>query len=88
MTSVPPVELGEGVVFLDNRSVRCAIGIIKVARLLHGSPAGTLVEVWSRDRFAPYEIPIRVTNDGHTVLEQEQVGSWPRKYWRFLIRRN
>ncbi len=77
----------EGVVFLDNRSVQCAVGIIKFARLLQGLPEGTLVEVWSRDRFAPYEIPIRANNDGHTVLEQEQTGNWPRKYWRFLVRR-
>lgn len=83
----PDLSLGEDVVFLDNRSVQCAVGIIKVARLLQGLPEGTLVEVWSRDRFAPHEIPIRVNNDGHTVLEQEQTGSWPRKHWRFLIRR-
>lgn len=81
-------EVGEDTIFLDNRSVQCAVGIIKLARSLQSLPPGTLVEVWSRDRFAPYEIPIRVNNDGHALLEQEQAGTWPRKYWRFLIQRS
>ncbi len=77
----------EEVTLLDNRSVRCAVGIIRVARLLQDLPEGSLVEVWSRDRFAPFEIPIRVENDGHQVILQQRVGKWPRRYYRFLIRR-
>lgn len=77
----------EPVTLLDNRSVRCAVGIIRLAKLLQGLPEGDLVEVWSRDRFAPWEIPIRAERDGNTIELQERAGRWPRKYWRFVIRR-
>lgn len=77
----------EQVTFLDNRSAPCAVGLIQAARTMETVPAGAVLEIWSRDQFAPFEVPIWATNQGHAVEVAEQTGRWPRRYWRFLIRR-
>lgn len=72
---------------LDNRSAPCAVGLIRAARVMETLDAGQRLEVWSRDQFAPYEVPIWAENDGHTVEVKERTGKWPRRHWRFVIRR-
>ncbi|HLS03421.1 MAG TPA: sulfurtransferase TusA family protein [Actinomycetales bacterium] len=73
------------VTLLDNRSTPCAIGLIKADRTMREIASGHVLEIWSRDRYAPMEVPIWAQREGHLVLIQERAGHWPRKYWRFQI---
>lgn len=75
------------VAVLDNRSAPCAIGLIRAAERVHALAPGEELELLSRDRFAPMEVPLWAERDGHAVLTQERGGWWPRRYWRFRIRR-
>lgn len=54
-------------VLLDNRKIPCAVGLIKAARLMADLEPGTVLEIWSRDRFAPWEIPLWAETAGHSV---------------------
>lgn len=72
-------------VLLDNRKTPCAVGLIKAARLMATLEAGTVLEIWSRDRFAPFEIPIWAEADGHTVSDLGKRGSWPGQYMVFEV---
>lgn len=72
---------------LDNRSAPCAIGLIRAAERVRALAPGEELEVLSRDRFAPMEVPLWAERDGHALLSQERLGLWPRRYWRFRIRR-
>ncbi len=80
-TPAPPAAV------LDNRSAPCAIGLIRAAERVRALAPGEELEVLSRDRFAPYEVPLWAERDGHVLLDQERAGLWPRRYWRFRIRR-
>ena len=74
-------------VLLDNRRTPCAIGLIKAARAMHDLPPGTILEIWSRDRFAPMEIPIWAERDGHRILSQRRAGCWPRGHFIFTVQK-
>lgn len=70
---------------LDNRSAPCAVGLIKAARLMASLPAGAVLEIWSRDRFAPMEVPMWAERDGYQVEQRGQEGRWPLKYFVFIV---
>ena len=72
-------------VLLDNRRTPCAVGLIKAARTMQDLPPGTVLEIWSRDRFAPMEIPIWAARDGYTVVESGEAGRWPRRHYVFTV---
>ncbi len=74
-----------GRVLLDNRSTPCAVGLIKAAQVIRGLAAGTVVEIWSRDRFAPMEIPLWAERDGHAVFMRGQEGRWPLRHYVFEV---
>lgn len=72
-------------VLLDNRKTPCAVGLIKAARLMGELAPGTVLEIWSRDRFAPWEIPIWAEADGHRVEALGWQGSWPVRHMVFEV---
>lgn len=74
-------------VLLDNRQVPCAAGLIKAARTMAGLPPGTTLEIWSRDRFAPMEIPLWAETAGHEVRALGMQGQWPSRHYVFEVRK-
>lgn len=70
---------------LDNRSTPCAVGLIRAHRAMANLEAGAVLEIWSRDRFAPMEVPIWAEREGHVVRLQEKSGPKLRRYWRFQV---
>ena len=80
-TTAAPDEL------LDNRATPCAIGLIRAAERMTALGPGRTLAIWSRDHFAPVEIPHWADRDGYQVLAHERRGRWPRRFHVFLIRR-
>lgn len=72
---------------LDNRRVPCATGLIRAARAVEALEPGAMLEILSRDRFAPREIGLWAERDGHVLLEVARIGVWPWRYYRLRIRR-
>lgn len=75
-------------VLLDNRRTPCAVGLITAARRMAELPPGTILEIWSRDRFAPMEVPIWAERDGHHVVSQGRSGRWPLGHFVFEVRKD
>lgn len=78
---------GRSMVVLDNRRVPCATGLIRARRRMAGLAAGDVLEVHSRDRFAPFELPLWAERDGHEVLTVHRDGRWLRRTFRIAIRK-
>jgi tRNA 2-thiouridine synthesizing protein A len=72
---------------LDNRSAPCAVGLIRAAEQMAGLPPGSTLEIWSRDHFAPIEIPLWAAHDGYDVVLHTRGGRWPRRFHVFLVLR-
>ncbi len=72
---------------LDNRATPCAVGLIRAARAVRAMEPGSVLEIWTRDRVAPVEIPVWVEREGHEIVRQEQAGRWPRRWFVFEVRR-
>ncbi|HET8614304.1 MAG TPA: sulfurtransferase TusA family protein [Actinomycetales bacterium] len=72
---------------LDNRSTPCAVGLIRAAERMSTMPPGSTLEIWSRDHFAPMEIPLWAERDGYDVLSRDRGGRWPRRFFTFVVRR-
>lgn len=70
---------------LDNRSAPCAVGLIKAARMMRELLPGDELEIWSRDRFAPMEIPLFAQRDGYLVEQCPNGGRWPVKHFVFVV---
>lgn len=73
---------------IDNRRTPCAVGLIRAARAIRELAPGSVLEIWTRDRVAPVEIPVWVEREGHEIIRQERVGHWPRGYFLFEVRRS
>jgi len=74
---------------LDNRSVPCATGLIKAAHVIEELESGEILEILSKDHFAPTEIGLWSERDGHHVLvEEKRRGVWPFRYHRLLVRKD
>ena len=65
-------------VLLDNRGTPCAVGLIRAARAIRSLQTGDVLEIWTRDRVAPVEIPVWVERDGHHLVHQGRASRWPR----------
>lgn len=50
-----------------------------------GLPMGTVLEIWSRDRFAPMEIPLWAQTEGHEVEALGMQGQWPNRHYIFKV---
>jgi TusA-related sulfurtransferase len=72
---------------LDNRAAPCAVGLIRAAEQMASLPPGSTLEIWSRDHFAPFEIPLWAAHDGYDVLSHTRRGSWPRRFHVFVVQR-
>ncbi|HZW28649.1 MAG TPA: sulfurtransferase TusA family protein [Trueperaceae bacterium] len=72
---------------LDNRGTSCAIGLIRIQERLAAMPLGDTLEVVTRDRFAPYEVPIWVERHGLELTSQERRGFWLLASTTFRIRK-
>jgi len=72
---------------LDNRNVGCALGLIRVRQTLSELPLGDLLEVRTRDRFAPYEVPAWVERVGLELTSQRRKGFWLFATYEFCIRK-
>ncbi len=70
---------------LDNRATQCAVGLIKAARTMQELPDGAELEIWSRDRFSPMEIPIFAEREGYAVQQLPSRGRWPGRYFVFVV---
>lgn len=80
-----PMRTAEITATVDNRGTPCAVGLIRAAEQIRMLGPGQVLQILTRDRFAPMEVPLWAERDGHTVTAVEQVGRWPRKHFRFLI---
>ncbi len=74
-----------GRVLLDNRRTPCAVGLIRAAQQMRDLAPGTILEIWSRDHFAPMEVPLWAERDGHAVHERGRTGTWPFRYFVFEV---
>jgi TusA-related sulfurtransferase len=72
---------------LDNRSTPCAVGLIRAAQRMAALGPGATLTIWSRDHFAPVEIPLWADRDGYQVLRRARQGTWPRRYHVFVVSR-
>lgn len=70
---------------LDNRSTPCAIGLIRAATRMKEMSPGEMLEIWSRDHFAPMEISVWAERDGYKVITRSRAGTWPRRYHVFVV---
>jgi TusA-related sulfurtransferase len=75
------------VTILDNRRTPCAVGLIRAARSMLDLAPGARLEIWSRDIFAPMEIPLWAERDGYRVESHSKAGVWPRRHHVFVISR-
>lgn len=70
---------------LDNRRTPCAVGLIRATGVMANVPAGDVLEIHTRDRFASVEIPLWATRSGHSEPSIRKAGSWPLRYWVFSV---
>lgn len=61
---------------LDNRSTPCSLGLLRVKERLAGMPLGATLEVVTRDKFAPYEVPVWVEREGLELTSIRHSGFW------------
>ncbi|HEX7107557.1 MAG TPA: sulfurtransferase TusA family protein [Acidothermaceae bacterium] len=72
---------------LDNRRTPCAVGLIRAAQAMHELQPGSKLEIWSRDVFAPMEIPLWASRDGYRVESRARAGIWPWRFHVFIVAR-
>lgn len=72
---------------IDNRRTPCALGLLHAQRVMAGIPLGDVVEVVTRDRFAPFEVPAWIDRLGLELLASERSGFWLFSTSTFRIRK-
>ncbi len=72
---------------LDNRGSSCALGLIRIQEELSRIPLGDSLEVTTRDRFAPFEVPAWVERHGLELTSVQRSGFWLFSATTFLIRK-
>ncbi len=70
---------------LDNRKTPCALGLIRATEVMESLPSGTVLELLSRDVYAPYEVPAWALKYGYRLLKHERRGFFPFRYHRFWV---
>ncbi len=78
---------GASVYRLDNRGSSCALGLLRVKQRLAELPMGAVLEVVTRDRFAPYEVPAWVEREGLELAALARSGFWLFSTTTFRIRK-
>lgn len=73
---------------LDNRQVPCAIGLITAQRRMRELSRSTVLEILSRDRFAPMEITVWAQRDGHAIESMTRAGVWPLRHHVIRVRKH
>lgn len=87
-TAAEPVPRGTGALHrLDNRSTPCSLGLLRVKQRLAEIPLGDVLEVTTRDRFAPYEVPAWVEREGLALDSLTKRGFWLFSTTTFRIRK-
>jgi len=61
---------------LDNRGTPCSLGLLRVRKVLAELAIGDDLEVVTRDRFAPYEVPLWVEKNGLQLDSFKRSGFW------------
>lgn len=72
---------------LDNRGTSCALGLVRVKQRLSEIPLGDMLEMVTRDRFAPYEVPAWVEREGLELESMRRSGWWLLSSTTFRIRK-
>lgn len=72
---------------LDNRGSPCSLGLLRVKQRLADMPLGDVLEVVTRDRFAPYEVPAWVDRQGLQLVSLVRSGFWLFATTTFRIRK-
>jgi len=72
---------------LDNRATPCSLGLLRVKERLSEIPLGDSLEVVTRDRFAPYEVPAWVERQGLELASLTRSGFWLFASTVFVIRK-
>lgn len=72
---------------LDNRGTSCALGLIRIQERLASMQLGDSLEVVTRDRFAPFEVPVWVARHGLEITHQGTSGFWLFSATTFRIRK-
>lgn len=72
-------------VVLDNRRIPCAIGLIRAEAAMSELDTGQVLEIRTRDRFAPMEIALWAERGGHCTPHVHRAGRWLRRYWVFSV---
>ncbi len=72
---------------LDNRGTNCALGLLRVKQRMAELPLGTLLEVVTRDRFSPYEVPAWAEREGLELEYSKRTGAWLFTSFIFGIRK-
>jgi TusA-related sulfurtransferase len=70
---------------LDNRGTPCALGLIRATEVMETLPLGAVLELLSKNVYAPYEVPAWAGKYGYRILKQERRGIFPFRYYRFLV---
>ncbi|WP_308789424.1 sulfurtransferase TusA family protein [Thermus composti] len=70
---------------LDNRGTPCALGLIRASEAMEALPRGAVLEIFSKDVYAPYEVPTWAGKYGYRILKHERRGVFPFRYHRFLV---
>lgn len=83
----PATSTEPDAVVLDNRGVPCATGLLRVRDTIAQLDDGQLLDVRSRDRFAPVEIPLWAERAGHEVISITSSRRWLRQTHRIVLRR-
>lgn len=80
-----PADVALEPTVLDNRRIPCAIGLIRAEAVMSTLEAGRVLEIHTRDRFAPMEITLWAERGGHGKPAAHRAGGWLRRYWVFSI---
>lgn len=72
---------------LDNRGTPCSLGLLRVKQRLAELALGDALEVVTRDRFAPYEVPLWVERNGLELVSLQRGGLWIFATTTFVIRK-
>lgn len=72
---------------LDNRGTNCSLGLLRAKQRMAELPLGDLLEVVTRDRFAPYEVPAWAERDGLELEYSKRTGAWLFTCYVFGIRK-
>jgi len=72
---------------LDNRGSPCSLGLVRTRERLSELKLGDSLEVLTRDRYAPFEVPIWVERNGLELTSLTRRGLWLLATTTFVIKK-